>query len=86
MGQIPIGVHADIIEVVRYDFSVLVDENLSVEEQDVQAKEKLRLFLVDNLALPNQPEYVGDVKCIDSVSVSQESIGCIEVNEDCTHS
>lgn len=86
MAKTIIGVNANITEVNRYDFAVEVDDTLTKEQQDAEAKEKVRRFLVNNIPSPNiGGDYVDGVKCVDvdygvhSVNNIEDSI---EVNED----
>lgn len=85
MSKTIIGVNANITEVNRYDFAVQVDENLSKEQQDAEAKEKVRRFLLNNIPSPNiGGDYVDDVKCVD-VDYGVQSVNniedSIEINE-----
>lgn len=77
-----INVHADIKEVNRYQFTVEVDDNLTEQQQDEQAKAKVNAFLEDNIPYPFQHEPVDGVKCVDREDgISQEDTVSIEVNE-----
>ncbi|MFA5207446.1 MAG: hypothetical protein WC428_02200 [Candidatus Paceibacterota bacterium] len=61
-----IGVHANITEVNTYEFDVQIDENATKEQQDTEAKEKVRKFLSGNIPSPNiGSPFIDGVKCID---------------------
>lgn len=86
-----IAVHANLTEVNRYEFDVQVDENATKEQQDAEAKEKVKRFLAENIPSPNigSPLFIGGVKCIDVdygvASVNGEELNVedeIEVNEE----
>jgi len=85
-----IGVNAKLTEVNRYEFSVEVDENATKEQQDIEAKEKVRKFLSGNIPSPNiGTPFIDGVKCVDVeygvASVNGEELTIedeIEVNED----
>jgi hypothetical protein len=81
-----IAVHAKITEVNTYEFDVQVDENATKEQQDAEAKEKVRKFLSGNIPSPNiGSPFIDGVKCVDvdygtgTVSNVEDEI---EVNED----
>ena len=77
-----INVHADIKEVNRYQFAVEVDDNLTEQQQDEQAKAKVNAFLEDNIPYPFQDEPVDGVTCIDREDgISMEDVVSVEVNE-----
>ena len=77
-----ISVHADIKEIVRYQFEVEVDDNLSKEQQDKQAKDKLETFLLHNVPYVFQSTPIDGVKCVDSESQETDTVVNIEVNPD----
>ncbi len=77
-----INVHADIKEVNRYQFTVEVDDNLTEQQQDEQAKAKVNAFLEDNIPYPYQRKPMGGVTCVDcESSISMEDVVSVEVNE-----
>ena len=92
-----IGVNVKITEVNRYEFDVQVDKNASKEEQDTDAKAKVKRFLEFNIPSPNiGTPFIDGVKCVD-VEYGVESVNntedesienaykfedVIEVNED----
>lgn len=74
---------ADIKEVNRYKFDVEVDDNLSKEEQDAQAKARVKTFLENNIPYPFQSEAINGVRCVDCESgISMEETVSIEINQD----
>ena len=77
-----INVHANIKEINRYQFEVEVDDNLTEQQQDEQAKAKVAAFLEDNTPYPYQRKPMGGVTCVDRESgMSTEDVVSIEVNE-----
>jgi len=77
-----IGVNASIKEVNRYEFDVEVDETLTEEQQNEQAKEMVKKFLDDNIPYPFQRDFIDGVRCVDCESgISTETVVSIEVNE-----
>jgi hypothetical protein len=60
-----IGAHALITEVNRYEFTIEVDDNLTVEEQKIQGREKLSKFLEDNTPYVFQAKPISGVTCVD---------------------
>jgi len=77
-----IALNASIKEVNRYQFEVEVDDNLTEEQQDEQAKERVKKFLDENIPYPFQRDFIGGVKCVDCESgISMEDVVSIEVNE-----
>jgi hypothetical protein len=77
-----IALHADIKETNRYEFMVEVDENLSQEEQDKQARIRLEEFLRGNCPYPFQSEPINGVQCVDRESGMQtHEVELIDVNE-----
>jgi hypothetical protein len=82
MAKKIIGVNASIREVNRYEFDVEVDDNLTEEQQDEQAKEKVKNFLDANIPYPFQGDFIDGVRCVDRESgMSSEETVSIEVNE-----
>lgn len=82
MAKKLIGVNASIKEINRYEFDVEVDENLTDEQQDEQAKEKVKKFLDANIPYPFQSDFIDGVRCVDRESAMQtEDTVSIEVNE-----
>jgi hypothetical protein len=77
-----ISLHADILEINRYQFQVEVDENLSQEEQDKQARAKLQAFLDSNCPDPFQSEPIDGVQCDDREAAMQtREVELIDINE-----
>jgi hypothetical protein len=77
-----IGVHASIKEINRYEFDVEVDDTLTEEQQDEQAKEKVKKFLDSNIPYEFQSEPIDGVRCVDVENgISMEDVVSIEVNE-----
>jgi hypothetical protein len=85
MAKTTIGVNVRITEVNRYDFNVEVDENATKEQQDAEAKAKVKKFLEGNIPSPNVgTPYIDGVKCVDveyGVGTVNGVPDVIEVNE-----
>ena len=76
-----IGLNASIRKINRYQFGVEVDDNLTVEQQNEQAKAKLKTFLETHNPYPFQSEPIDGVKCVDVDTMEAEDVVSIEVNE-----
>lgn len=74
-----ITVNAKITEVNRYEFDVQVDENATKEQQDAEAKEKVKAFLSSNIPSPNiGSPFIDGVKCVDV----EYGVECVKNTED----
>jgi hypothetical protein len=76
-----IGLNASMREINRYQFNVQVDDNLSEEQQNEQAKAKVAAFLEKNTPYAFQREPIDGVLCVDVETIEAEGVVSIEVNE-----